>query len=223
MANFHQHRRCPRPETVIIGSLLSSLLAMRCAAFVRPQASFLIRQLNDVGHNHGSHCNSKPIIALNENPNLVMEEGGMILASDKNLLNMAFSSLDDKDKYETVLTGLCAKVIDGGTSSVKEGLADPIRLIEEMNSSRIVAGPRSIISLVDVSAHDHTSFFALKFLMYVVCFNVIGNCNGLRCTYNGKYIITCNKKWRNNKLWHTSRHNQSNSTKNVKLLSVWWQ
>jgi hypothetical protein len=88
---------------------------------------------------------------LHENSNTVMEGSGMVLASNKNLLNMAFSSLDDKDKYETVLTGLCAKIVDGGSSSAKEGLVDPIRLIEEMNSSGIVAGPRSIISLVDVS------------------------------------------------------------------------
>ena len=92
---------------------------------------------------------------LNESSKSSIENNGMILASDKNLLNMAFSSLDDKDKYETVLTGLCAKVIDGDSSSAKEGLVDPIRLIEEMNSSRIVAGPRSIISLVDVSSSSH--------------------------------------------------------------------
>lgn len=117
-----------------------SLLIMQCAAFVRPSSPSTLTG----ARNHD--------IALNENSNSVIEEqGGMILASDKNLLNMAFSSLDDKDKYETVLTGLCAKVIDGGSSTAKEGLVDPIRLIEEMNSSGIVAGQRSIISLVDVS------------------------------------------------------------------------
>lgn len=135
-----QYRR-PWPETAVVGACLSSLLLAPCAGFLQPLPSSLIRPLNT----------QKKDIVLNENSNSVMDEqGGMILASDKNLLNMAFSSLDDKDKYETVLTGLCAKVIDGGSSSAKEGLVDPIRLIEEMNSSRIVAGPRSIISLVDV-------------------------------------------------------------------------
>lgn len=77
----------------------------------------------------------------------------MILASETDrLLNAAFSSLDDKDKYETVLTGLCAKVIDGGAANAKEGLVDPMRLMEEMNSSRITAGPRGVIGLVDATA-----------------------------------------------------------------------
>jgi hypothetical protein len=128
-----QHCRCRWQEAAVIGACISSILAVPCSAFVRPQ-----------------HVNLRRIV-LHENSNTVMEGSGMVLASDKNLLNMAFSSLDDKDKYETVLTGLCAKVVDGGSSSAKEGLVDPIRLIEEMNSSGIVAGPRSIISLVDVS------------------------------------------------------------------------
>ena len=76
----------------------------------------------------------------------------MILASESDkLLNAAFSSLNDSDKYETVLSGLCAKVIDGGEDTASEGLVDPFRLMEEMNSSRIVAGPRGVIGLVDVS------------------------------------------------------------------------
>ncbi len=78
--------------------------------------------------------------------------GEMVLASDGDrLLNVAFSALDDRDKYETVLTGLCAKVIDGGAANAKNGLVDPIRLMEESNSNGITIGPRGIISLVDVS------------------------------------------------------------------------
>ena len=81
-----------------------------------------------------------------------MEQGQMILASESDkLLNAAFSSLNDSDKYETVLSGLCAKVIDGGEDTASEGLVDPFRLMEEMNASRIVAGPRGVIGLVDVS------------------------------------------------------------------------
>lgn len=76
----------------------------------------------------------------------------MVLARDGDrLLNVAFSALDDRDKYETVLTGLCAKVIDGGASNAKDGLVDPIRLMEEMNGNGITTGPRGIISLIDVS------------------------------------------------------------------------
>ena len=58
---------------------------------------------------------------------------------------------NDRDKYETVLTGLCAKVIDGGADNAKEGLVDPMRLMEEMNSSGIMSGARGIIGLIDVS------------------------------------------------------------------------
>ncbi len=80
--------------------------------------------------------------------------GEMVLARDGDrLLNVAFSALDDRDKYETVLTGLCAKVIDGGAANAKNGLVDPIRLMEESNSNRITIGPRGIISLVDVSVN----------------------------------------------------------------------
>ena len=80
--------------------------------------------------------------------------GEMVLARDGDrLLNVAFSNLDDRDKYETVLTGLCAKVIDGGAANSKNGLVDPIRLMEESNSNGITIGPRGIISLVDVSVN----------------------------------------------------------------------
>mmetsp|Transcript_35174 Transcript_35174/g.51714 ORF Transcript_35174/g.51714 Transcript_35174/m.51714 type:complete len:486 (+) Transcript_35174:101-1558(+) len=79
--------------------------------------------------------------------------GEMVLARDGDrLLNVAFSNLDDRDKYETVLTGLCAKVIDGGAANSKNGLVDPIRLMEESNSNGITIGPRGIISLVDATA-----------------------------------------------------------------------
>ncbi len=81
----------------------------------------------------------------------------MILASDNDrLLNAAFSSLNASDKYETVLAGLCAKVIDGGAATAKEGMADPVRLMEEMNSGGIRAGLRGIIGLIDVSAGRST-------------------------------------------------------------------
>eukprot|EP00579_Thalassiosira_antarctica_P001584 CAMPEP_0201870028 /NCGR_PEP_ID=MMETSP0902-20130614/3304_1 /ASSEMBLY_ACC=CAM_ASM_000551 /TAXON_ID=420261 /ORGANISM="Thalassiosira antarctica, Strain CCMP982" /LENGTH=426 /DNA_ID=CAMNT_0048395599 /DNA_START=232 /DNA_END=1512 /DNA_ORIENTATION=- len=82
-----------------------------------------------------------------------MERGEMILASESDrLLNVAFSSLNPRDKYETVLTGLCAKIIDGGAANAKEGMVDPMRLMEEMNSGRIAAGPRGVIGLIDATA-----------------------------------------------------------------------
>jgi hypothetical protein len=142
----------------------SSFLAIPPAvAFMRPSSSkrFLTPESTDAKHHDPPPAYKSHIcfdtfqrnrLVLNKNSDSVVE-GGMIVAKNRNLLNMAFSSLDDKDKYDTVLTGLCAKVIDGGASSAEQGLIDPIRLLEEMNSSRIVAGPRGIISLVDVSIH----------------------------------------------------------------------
>jgi hypothetical protein len=93
--------------------------------------------------------------------------GEMVLARDGDrLLNVAFSALDDRDKYETVLTGLCAKVIDGGAANSKNGLVDPIRLMEESNSNGITIGPRGIISLIDVSF-----IYALLCLLSAYLFN----------------------------------------------------
>jgi hypothetical protein len=68
------------------------------------------------------------------------------------LLNVAFSNLNDVDKYETVLAGLCAKIIDTGTESyAKSTISDIIQLVQEMNVRGVSAGPRGIISLIDVS------------------------------------------------------------------------
>lgn len=74
----------------------------------------------------------------------------MASESDR-LLNAAFSSLDDKDKYETVLTGLCAKLIED-PSNTKEGLGDPMKLVDEMTSQGISVGPRGMIGLIDATA-----------------------------------------------------------------------
>lgn len=128
--------------------------------------------------------------------------GEMVLARDgERLLNVAFSALDDRDKYETVLTGLCAKVIDGGAANSKNGLVDPIRLMEESNSNGITIGPRGIISLVDVSVN------MLLWIVAAVCFIDlkshgfeylfvpigIGYCVDIRCACYGKDTFASNK------------------------------
>ena len=66
----------------------------------------------------------------------------------------AFTALDESDKYDAVLTGLCAKILDDTsktTSDIIESLNDPINLVQEMNQRRIRAGARSLMSLIDVS------------------------------------------------------------------------
>lgn len=167
MIRKQQHRL--GSGAVVVGMwLASSFLAIPPAvAFMRPPSSYFLLppESTDAKHHdpppaYNSHIFFDPFqrnrLVLNGKSDSEVE-GGMILAKNNYLLNMAFSSLDDKDKYDTVLTGLCAKVIDEGASSANQGLIDPIRLLEEMNSSRIVAGPRGIISLIDVSMHcpDH--------------------------------------------------------------------
>ena len=93
--------------------------------------------------------------------------GSVILQGDNmSLLQSAFSALSDDDKYDAVMTGLCAKILDGEISApdedavVKEAsyqspgyaiLADPIKLLQEMNNRRLKASERSMMALIDVS------------------------------------------------------------------------
>lgn len=125
--------------------------------------------------------------------------GEMVLARDGDrLLNVAFSALDDRDKYETVLTGLCAKVIDGGAANSKNGLVDPIRLMEESNSNGITIGPRGIISLIDVSVIMYVIVSAVCCLLHRLITSHefvpigIGYCFDIRCAYHGKGTFASN-------------------------------
>ena len=78
---------------------------------------------------------------------------GMILASDEanSILTSAFASLKEEDKYDTVLTGLCAKILDGKVEDPKSKALDgPMNLINEMNTRGVAASPRSLSAMVDV-------------------------------------------------------------------------
>jgi len=164
-----EHGRADRrsPQHVAVAGMLiiagSILLCSphQAAAFVAPSStktsSASVSSIS-LPRGNGNNIRSAPTDArgsssLCQMPKSAMERGEMILASESDrLLNVAFSSLDAKDKYETVLSGLCAKVIDAGAENAREGMVDPIRLMEEMNSSRIPAGPRGIIGLIDATA-----------------------------------------------------------------------
>jgi hypothetical protein len=82
--------------------------------------------------------------------------GGLVTAADsRSQLFSAFTALTAADQYDAVLTGLCAKILDDTqlkSDSAMERLKDPIQLLEEMNSKRIRASPRSVMALVDVSS-----------------------------------------------------------------------
>jgi hypothetical protein len=91
-------------------------------------------------------------------------------ATAKAQLFDAFAALSDVDQYDAVLTGLCAKILDNDAAANKSAgetvngastdgamdprvarLQDPIRLLQEMNQKRLVASPRSLMALIDVS------------------------------------------------------------------------
>ena len=79
--------------------------------------------------------------------------GIMSMKSLQSQLASAFTALDESDQYDAVLTGLCAKILDQpaiSDGSAGKTLEDPIQLVEEMNTRRIKASPRSLMSFIDV-------------------------------------------------------------------------
>lgn len=99
---------------------------------------------------------SKTSVSSSSNNN---NNNQIILQSDttvaKQLLN-AFTSLDAKDQYDAVLTGICAKILDrtssnsDSSSSDSVSIQDAISLLKEMNTRKIIASPRSTMALIDV-------------------------------------------------------------------------
>jgi hypothetical protein len=94
--------------------------------------------------------------------------GGLVREMDimKSQLFAAFTNLDLTDQYDAVLTGMCAKLLDKEDETLDETteeeekreenyyqnrLQDCRALLQEMTKSRIVASPRSIMALIDVS------------------------------------------------------------------------
>lgn len=91
----------------------------------------------------------------------------LVTFGDASLLKTAFDSLNENDKYDAVLTGLCSKIIDGKVTSdpnqvakeatltqkqlAIEKMKDPLRLIDEMNRRKVKASSRSLMALIDVS------------------------------------------------------------------------
>ena len=104
---------------------------------------------------------------------------GLLLSKDaKSQLFASFSALSLADQYDAVLTGLCAKIVDGTAGVTKDeadestapvspqdALADPMNLLQEMNQKRIVASPRSMMALIDVSDENWRSTFSQKILI----------------------------------------------------------
>jgi len=100
------------------------------------------------------------VVVMHSSPR---EEAALSLPNNNNINNAlkdAFASLNESDKYDAVLTGLCAKILDtgGGSSSNPNDstsplgvLEQPLTLLSEMNQRKVEASARSLSALLDVS------------------------------------------------------------------------
>mmetsp|Transcript_12829 Transcript_12829/g.25644 ORF Transcript_12829/g.25644 Transcript_12829/m.25644 type:complete len:475 (-) Transcript_12829:312-1736(-) len=73
-----------------------------------------------------------------------------------NVLADAFGALNESDQYDAVLTGLCAKILDGPGPADAEVLAGPLQLLEEMNGRGVAVSARSLGALVDTAAKSQS-------------------------------------------------------------------
>ena len=138
--------------------ILSSILLVASHAFSVPSKTILNKET------------LRPSTALDSETNINTE--GLVLKDQfdndrASLLASAFEALNDDDKYDAVLTGLCSKILDGKLELTPqqigkeatltpsqlslEKLKDPIRLVEEMNQRGVKASGRSLMALIDVS------------------------------------------------------------------------
>jgi hypothetical protein len=96
------------------------------------------------------------------------------MKSLRSQLASAFTALDERDQYDAVLTWLCAKILDqpGGApvEPTTQALRDPMQLVEEMNTRRIKASPRSLMAFIDVRKNDFlhglTVICSISFLIF---------------------------------------------------------
>ena len=118
-----------------------------------------------------SNFNDKEV-SVNGAENIVLSSS--FFKDRSSLLESAFDAMDDRDKYDAVLTGLCSKIIDGSggksdnnaeelvdsiasdasltpSQLAMKKMNDPLQLLEEMNRSKVRASSRSLMALVDVS------------------------------------------------------------------------
>ena len=101
------------------------------------------------------------------------------------LLNMAFDALNDDDKYDAVLSGICSKILDGKVETdanqigkeatmspsqlALEKMKDPIRLMAEMNQRGVKASSRSLMALIDVSARTVCTVYIYIYTNSIQC------------------------------------------------------
>lgn len=139
--------------------ILSSLLLQGAQSFTVPSANYATKHQ----HQTSTHLASSQTDASTEG--IVLKD---TFDNDRaSLLASAFDALNEDDKYDAVLTGLCSKILDGKiqvdpeqigkeatltpSDLALEKLKDPIRLLGEMNQRRVKASSRSLMALIDVS------------------------------------------------------------------------
>mmetsp|Transcript_95 Transcript_95/g.189 ORF Transcript_95/g.189 Transcript_95/m.189 type:complete len:477 (+) Transcript_95:139-1569(+) len=143
---------------MIVGKFEQILVVLLAAI---PAHSFVVR--SPLAVSYESRNIRTPTTSLTSTRTDVAAENGggaasLIRSEDtKSQLASAFLELGENDQYDAVLTGLCAKILDetstaDGDAKLISSLQDPFRLLEEMNTRRVGASPRSIMALVDASA-----------------------------------------------------------------------
>mmetsp|Transcript_12166 Transcript_12166/g.17539 ORF Transcript_12166/g.17539 Transcript_12166/m.17539 type:complete len:528 (+) Transcript_12166:3-1586(+) len=133
--------------------------------------------INNKSEKYPYHHQSIVLYALKSaKPDQVPSDGGsLVFQQDNFILSSAFAALDETDKYDAVLTGLCAKVLDKGGTTIKDSsetetintavdsyvqsavsplgvMEQPLNLLQEMNARRVKASPRSVSALIDTAA-----------------------------------------------------------------------
>lgn len=148
--------------------ILSSLLLQGAQSFTVPSATYATKHQ----HETSTHLASSQTDANTEG--IVLKD---TFDNDRaSLLASAFDALNEDDKYDAVLTGLCSKILDGKiqvdpeqigkeatltpSDLALEKLKDPIRLLGEMNQRRVKASARSLMALIDVSTCCNSIIYA---------------------------------------------------------------
>ena len=173
VAAFQINRHCDSDSRV------SSYSAGSCS-FSRRASSFAGTVLHAQTSKDDSSSSSESSPIINGGGGLVAQQQ-QVDAVVKTQLFSAFTNLGVADQYDAVLTGLCAKILDGNNdnaaaSSTKAStdtqgatasslLQDCTDLLQEMNDQKIAASPRSLMALIDVCT---TLYSVLAMLLFVV-------------------------------------------------------
>jgi hypothetical protein len=155
-------------------------------------------------NNNNKHYYFNTALSASNDDNSNNSGGSLIFQSDKNnylnnLLSSAFLALDETDKYDAVLTGLCSKILDTGgaekmtsKTKVKEGgggsmsvdeyvqsavsplgvMEQPLNLLQEMNTRRVKASPRCTSALIDVSFYIFNLVLFEYYFYAILCYYI---------------------------------------------------